>query len=194
MDNHIDTPENQNNGVNKVRETSISKKRTWIYRIICIVLFTSGIVFFANFLIKYQYIITLHYPLLRDMDLISVVVAAAMVVILVCFLRTFKKIPVFKIVALIIAGAVLAACWYFYFRYFPKYSYEDACAAVKSNPEYASLTIEPHYRVYSDVKNNHFCIAGYILNVVTDGKVTKWIEFDSTTGEYNFCDPNYDAP
>lgn len=189
MTNQNDTAENKNASEYVIEGTNRNGIKTWIYRAVCILMFVSGILFFTVFLIKYQYIITLHYPILSYMDYISTIVIAAMLIALICFLRTFKKDPAIKIVALIVAGVLLAASWYIYFRYFPKYGYLDACAIVKADSKYASATIEPHYRLYSEVKDNPFCQAGYILDVISDGKVIKWIGFDSTTGEYEFYEP-----
>lgn len=186
MENQNDTAENQQVSENIIPETSNNKTKTWIYRIACILLFVAGVVFFIYFFHPTSQSIILNY-----MNFIILSVIVAMVTIFLCF-KTGIKVTAFKIAALITAGIVLAINWFIYFRYIPKYELSDACAIVKADPKYSSATVEPQYRLPPSkqqlllyyIKDNPFCNMGYLLDVISDGKVIACIAFDTATGKY----------
>lgn len=195
MENQINIIENQTGSADKVPETSSNKTKTWIYRIICILLFAAGVVFLVYFYGA---------PILNSWEIIMLGAMAAILAIIWCFFTIRKK--VIKFVVLIIAGIMLATGWFIYVRYIPKYFLADACAIVKADPKYASATIEPKYyetpefSIYYngntivgpnikacstfELKDNPFYYWGYLLYVIEDGKVTTWIAFDPATGKY----------
>ena len=190
MKNQNDLQTNPNESEHIIPETSRIKMR--IFNIACILLFAAGIAFIICFFDQ-----GIHY---KEVIIISAI--AVMVTIILCFLKARTKITAVKFVALIIAGIVLAANWYIYFRYIPKYGPLDACAIVNADPKYASAIVEPQFfcpdkaypemrsNVLYELEDNPFCDWGYILNVVSDGKVTAWLAFDPATGKYElFYEP-----
>lgn len=197
MGNQPDKPENQNEYEPIVQKTSKIKMRIW--NIACIIFFGVGIAFVIVFWNKAQYDI----PIINYKWLVMVSAIAAIIIIALCFFRSLKKIGAVKFIALILSVIILAAGWYIYFRYIPKYWLTDGCAIVKADPEYASCIVEPrYYRDYIDgnliistnvsyqIKDNPFYEWGYILNVIKDGKVIAWIAFDTATGKYElFYEP-----
>lgn len=199
MENQNDAAEDLNDSKSIVPKKSGIKISIW--DIACFILFTVGIVF----LIIFNDAPILHY---RDVIIISTI--AAMVIIFLCFIN-LTRIAAVKIAALILAGFMLAAGWYIFFRYIPKYGPMDGCAIVKKDPKYAAATIEPQYyetpefsiswngktvasptvKVNSTffIEDNPFWGMGYVLNVIKDGKVTALIGFDSATGKYEVLAP-----
>lgn len=192
MENKANLQANQNTSEHTIPQASSIKIK--IFNIACIVLFVVGIVFFICFLDRVLHTL----PPIRYQAVIIISAIAAVVIIVLCFFRTRTKITAIKFVALIIAAIVLAGNWYIYFRYIPKYGPADGCVIVKEDPEYTTVTIEPRYDIYYDengeetarsssyykLEDNPFFEWGYILNVVSEGKVTAWIAFDPATGKY----------
>jgi hypothetical protein len=193
MENQNDTAENQTESDNIIHETSSNKTKTWIYPIACILLFAVEVVFLTCFLDQEgRFLSPIHY---REIIVFSTI--AAILITVWCLLKTLIKITVFNYVTLIIAGIMLAVNWYIYFRYIPKYGPRDGCAIVKADPKYASATVEPeYYRAYNngkliistnvtyEIEDNPFYKTGYVLDVISDGKMIAWIWFDSATGKY----------
>lgn len=171
-------------------KASANHIKTCIYRIACILLVAAGIVFFIFLFRPSSRAGYLKYNVLIVISALAAISTAVW-----CFIRKLKKKSAIRIVALIIAGIVVAANWFVYFRYIPKHSPLDACAIVKADPEYASTSVEPHYidpacreLLYYETKDNPFWELGYLLEVIQDGKVTAWIAFDSATGKYKLFD------
>ena len=190
MKSQIDMQTNQNDSEHIVPETSHNKMKTWIYRIACILLVAAGIVFFVCLFRAPCETGALNYIVIIVISALAAISTAVW-----CFIRTLKKMSAIKIVTLIITGIVIAANWFIYFRYVPKYDVPSACAIVKADPKYTSSSIEPHYvnpacieLLYYELKDNPFWNLGYLLEVVSDGKVTAWIAFDSATGKYELFD------
>lgn len=181
-----DTPESQNENDGIIKDAGINKKKTWIYRIICILLFAAGIVFFICFFNPSNDMVILNYSAIIILCVFAAVFTAAW-----CFIKTVREKTAVKFTALIIAGVIMAAGWFVYFRYIPKYEPGVACAIVNVDPKYTSATIKPHYYnnysrqlLFYEIKDNPFWGLGYLLEVVSDGKVTAWIAFDTATGKY----------
>lgn len=183
MENQIDTEENLNEDERIVSETSSNKTKTWIFRVACILLFAAGIIFFIFFL-NHDSI------LLKYREIIILSAFAAILAIIWCFFTIRAKAV--KFVVLMVSAIFLAINWFIYFRYIPKYWPNDACAVVQADPKYASAIVEPLTETklgmktmqYYMVIDNPFFELGYLLNVISDGKVTTWIAFDPATGLY----------